>query len=271
MTPERDGFYGDPAIYDILYGPDTHRELDVLERIERKQSGEALRRDRLWLEPACGSGRYLRVAAGRGRLTAGFDLDPAMLAYAAARRLRPGSTPTNYFVADMADFSAAALGAGLICGSVDLAFQPVNSIRHLRRDHDLVRHLDQVAELLRPGAPYIIGISLTDYSAALEEEDLWSSTRGSCRVSQLVNYLPPEAGTPFERFERVLSHLTIQRPTHTEHRDHAYELRTYDRDQWQSVIHRSQLQWAGTYDAYGNLAPERTLPYQHEVLIRPRV
>lgn len=267
------GLYHDPALYDILYGPDTWREVDALERIERRVTGRRrseLRPDRLWFEPACGSGRYLRVAAGRGRRSAGFDLSEDMLAYATQRRLRPGASAPRYFRADMADFLEAAARAQVRPGSVDFAFNPVNSIRHLESDRRLLAHLEQMARILRPGAPYVVGISLTDYGFLLEEEDLWTAARGSCRVSQLVNYLPAEPGTERARSEQVVSHLTVERPGGVEHLDHTYSLRTYDRDQWRRILRKSPLNWAGTYDARGRLTGDGPHAYQYEVLVRPR-
>lgn len=277
MPDPRPDLYAEPALYDILYGPDTWREIDALERIEKAIAGggrASLRRDRLWFEPACGSGRYLRVAAARGRRAAGFDLSADMLAYAANRRIRSRSRAATraprYFQADMIDFLPAASRAGLRPGSVDFAFNPVNSIRHLESDRAVLAHLGQVARMLRPGAAYVVGISLTDYDFLLEEEDLWTAARGSCRVTQLVNYLPPEPGTNLARAERVISHLTVERPRGIEHLDHTYVLRTYDQRQWRGLVRRSPLARAGTYDARGRLAGPGPHAYQYEVLTRPR-
>ena len=61
------GFYSDPAVYDILHAPGTAAEVDAHEKIERALMPGRLKKRRLWFEPACGSGRYLKVAAGRGR------------------------------------------------------------------------------------------------------------------------------------------------------------------------------------------------------------
>ena len=196
------GLYADPVLYDILYTPGTAGEVDALERVERRFASCRLPARRLWLEPACGTGRYLRVAAGRGRRCLGFDLDEGQLAYARGRRLRGRGPRPRYFQADMTDFMAAG---GLEPGSVDFAFNPVNSLRHLPDDGALLAHFGQMARALKPGALYVVGISLTDYDWLMPEEDLWEGRRGACQVSQLVNYLPPEPGTHLDRVERVLS------------------------------------------------------------------
>ena len=269
------GLYADPMIYDILYTPGTWREIDALERIEKefaRKQGRPLDPDRLWLEPACGSGRYLRVASGRGRRTAGFDLDQAMLEYTKRRGSRSSDCPPRLFQADMADFLASAKTAGIQPGSVDFAFNPVNSIRHLGTDRELLRHLEQISEMMRPGAVYVVGLSLTDYELLLPEEDTWVGTRGRCRVQQLVNYLPPDpdVGTPrAKQVERVVSHLTVERPGGVEHFDDAYDLRCYDRRQWARLIRKSALDLGASFNARARPAPDHLLPYQLEVLVKP--
>lgn len=258
-------FYADPAVYDILHAPGTAAEIDAHEKIERALAAGRLKKRRLWFEPACGTGRYLKVAAGRGRLVAGFDLDPGMVAYA---RRRANLKRANIFTADMTDFTAAARRAGLAPGSVTFSFQPVNSIRHLPSDRAMLSHLEKMARVLAPGGLYVVGISLTDYGWLEPEEDVWTGARGRCRVHQLVNYLPPEPGTGRGRRERVLSHLTIVRPRGTEHRDATYDLRTYDPKQWRALIGRSPLEIAGSFDAFGDPLDGRILNYQLEVLRR---
>ena len=258
--------YADPMVYDILYTPGTAGEVTALEKIEKEFAAGRTRSDRLWFEPACGTGRYLRVAEGRGRRVAGFDRDPGQLDYARGRLKGP---PGGLFVADMEDFAAAAARSGIKKNSIDFAFNPVNTIRHLESDRAFVRHFDQMADLLKPGAVYVVGLSLIDYKNLLPEEDLWVATRGGCQVSQLVNYLPPEPGTATTRVETVISHLTVTRPRGTEHFDDTYGLRTFDKKQWRDLVKRSRLEHAGSFDAFAAPVEDRTLNYQLDVLRRP--
>jgi SAM-dependent methyltransferase len=262
----RQGLYADPMVYDILYTPGTAGEVTAFEKLERRLATGPLAPARWWFEPACGTGRYLRVAAGRGRQVAGFDRDEGQLAYA---RRRLGKDGARIFPADMETFVRRAAEAGLQPGTVDFAFNPVNSIRHLTSDRAMLRHFAEVAELLRPGALYVVGLSLTDYGWLLPEEDLWQTARGRCRVSQLVNYLPPVPGTPAGRIEKVISHLTVTRPTSETHFDDTYDLRTYDRKQWRDLMERSRLEHVGSFDAFARPQEDRFLSYQLEVLRRP--
>ncbi len=260
----RQGLYADPMVYDILYSPNTALEIAALERIETDFATKPLPLNRTWLEPACGTGRYLRVAARRGRKVFGFDLNAEQIQYAKKRQPRLAQI---FFQGDMRDFLEAAATAGLPQSSVDFAFNPVNSIRHLESDQEMLEHLGQVSQILKPGALYVVGISLTDYQWLLPEEDLWENARGRCRVSQLINFLPPEPGTPRARIETAISHLTVTRPSSQEHYDDAYDLRTYDQTEWLDLIAQSPLRYAGSCDPWGKPRADKTLPYQLEILI----
>lgn len=265
---DRQGLYADPMIYDILYSPQTAVEVTAFERVETLFAGGVLKDNRVWFEPACGTGRYLRVASRRGRQTSGFDLDGGQIEYSTKRAARFKGLSQQYFKADMRNFLAAARKSGLPKSSVDFAFNPVNSIRHLESDKHMLEHLDQMAEILKPGAIYLVGISLTDYDFLIPEEDLWEGARGLCKVSQLINFLPPEPGTPRARIETAISHLTVTRPKGEEHFDDFYDLRTYNTTQWRQLIAKSKLKCAGSFDASGKPLADRSLPYQLEVLMR---
>ncbi len=262
------GLYPEPAIYDILNAPGTRAEVEAFVRIERRHARGPMPAKRLWFEPACGTGRYLKLAARRGYRVAGFDRDARMLAYARGHK---GLERANLFQAEMTAFLETAQQKGVAAGSVDLALNPVNTIRHLESDLETIAHLNQMAGLLKPRGLYVVGISLLDYRWLEPEEDLWEAARGRCRVSQLVNYLPPEPGTRRQRTETVLSHLTITTPNRTMHLDHRYRLRTYDQEQWLGVLDRSNLRRIAGCDSRGHDLAGRTLPYQLEILgVDPR-
>jgi SAM-dependent methyltransferase len=264
--------YADPSVYDILETPGTAREVDVLERIARAHGragpgGPAAGAGRrgVWLEPGCGTGRYLRVLAGRGHRVIGCDREPAMIAYARRTFRRRGlARRARLLVADM-----ASLADTLPAAVADVAIVPVNTFRHLASDRAALAHLAGVAHVLRPGGIYVVGISLSVYGGEWPDEDVWTGTRGRCRVRQVIQYLPPEPGGPHPRRERVLSHLVIERPRGAEHRDAVYGLRCYDEAQWASLVGRSPLRRLASLDARGRPRAGRRLPYQHEVLLRP--
>lgn len=245
------GLYTDASVYDILHGPGTAEDVDALELIASKHAPSA---PDVWLEPACGSGRYLRVAAGRGHEVIGFDVEPGMIEYARLRSVRSGlSDRSVFFVGDMRGF-----GSQVGDGSVGLAFNLINTIRHLDSDGDALLHFEAMAKSLAPGGVYVVGISLTVYGLEPPSEDVWEAARGRCRVSQVVQYLPP-TDRDGDRMEQVYSHLTIARPRGEEHRPSHYALRAYDLDQWRSLIDRSALDVVAVVDLEGESC-EATAP-----------
>ena len=248
-------FYEDASVYDILHTPGTAREVDGLERIER---GYVAARDRgSWLEPACGTGRDLRGAAGGGRRVAGFDRSAGMIRYARSRQARLGLEGT-FFEAEMTDF------ASLAPGRFGLVFNPINSVRHLMSDGAMLAHLGEVSAALRPGGVYAVGLSTCAYGLEGESEDVWEGARGRVRVRQVAQYLPPK-GT---RRERVISHVTVTTPRGERSIDSVYELRSYDRAQWRALVERSALRVEGVVDEDGREMEEPAFGYAVYVLRR---
>jgi SAM-dependent methyltransferase len=220
----------------------------------------------LWLEPACGTGRYLVAAAGRGIGTVGFDSSPAMAAYACrrlaeVRERRPELPRARIFAADMTDF-ADRLGRL----RVDFAFNLINTIRHLEHDAALMRHMAEVARVLKPGGVYAVGLSTTVYGQEFPSEDVWEARRGRTHVKQVAQYLPPVRG----RFEMVYSHLVVTRGCEEEHRDSAYRLRCYSLGQWERVVRRSGMEVAAVVDEWGDEIERPQLGYGIWIL-RPQL
>ena len=248
--------YADPGVYDILHSPHTAGEVDLFQKCAREWAAPR----GPWLEPACGSGRYLRVLAAHGIRSTGFDLDPRMLAYARDMlRQKKQLARVRLHEADMADFIETI-------GSVRyaIAFNPVNTLRHMHRPRQVAEHLRQIAVALKPGGLYLVGISFSRYEEEEPTEDVWTARRGSCSVHQIVQYLPPDRR---KRMERVFSHLQVDRPRGREYLDSSYQLRSYDLEQWKGVIRRSPLRRVGAIDDLGNqVTDDIETNYQIEVL-----
>ncbi|MFI4883101.1 MAG: class I SAM-dependent methyltransferase [Phycisphaerales bacterium JB064] len=248
-----EGFYDEPTLYDVLHSAGTADEvrglLRVCERLGLDSRGP-------WLEPACGSGRYVRAAIARGVRIAGFDAEPAMIDYA-TDRLR-GVEPSLYRlgVATMEGFDADELARGW---RFALAFNPINTIRHLESDDDLLNHLRRVHDALQPGGVYAVGLSLSVYGAEQPSEDVWEGARGSLGVRQVVQFIPPEERG--DRFEQVHNVLHVTRPGGTQTIPSAYRLRTYDRGEWEGVIERSPFTLLGCVDEEGDPMEQPMLGY----------
>ena len=260
------GLYADAMVYDILHTPGTAQELDALERIAAR-SVRTRARTQAWLEPACGSGRCVRLAAKRGTPTTGFDLDEGMVAYANDRAAGSGLGETARAVA--ADMRTCVDDGAIEAGRFHFAFNTINSFRHLMTDHDALAHLEQMAAALRSGGVYAVGLSTTAYGLEFPSEDVWTGARGPVRVTQSVQYVPPTGRTGGARVERVHSHLMIDRPSGVEHRDSAYALRSYSLDQWLALIARSAFAIEETTDHDGRPCDAGESGYRVFVL-RPR-
>lgn len=261
--PEMD-IYSDPLIYDVLHAPGTTQEVDGLERLARRfVTGDVQR----VLEPACGSGRYLRLFAMRGYDVVGMDMSPAMARYAMSRVSQAASRVPSKPRARRADgqnsLPRAHIYAGDMCDmrgevpdhSIDFAFNMINTIRHLNDDEGVISHLDEIARVLREGGVYAVGISLSAYRFEGVSEDVWSGARGSCRVHQVITYFPPTgttAGRPGKRAEAVHSHLTVRRGGREYHVDSRYELRCYSLEQWQSLVARTRMKIIAVVDEVGD-------------------
>jgi SAM-dependent methyltransferase len=249
-------FYSIPDIYDILHAPGTAAEVATLARLCRQWTGRPVRGSR-WLEPACGTGRYLFTAARKGVTGVGFDVSPVMIDFARASARRAPAPAPRFFVADKQDFDT-----GRRLGSFDFAFNPINTFRHLPSDAAVKRHLAAVARVLRPHGVYAVGISLAAYGFEQPTEDVWSGVRGGVRVAQVVQYLPPVgARGEASRTERVVSHLTVTRGDEEEHIDSTYALRAYDLAQWTAMVRAAGWRIDHVVDGAGGPATPREPGY----------
>lgn len=230
--------YSDPLIYDIVHADATGEQVAALRRLA---SGWNLTpADGLWLEPACGSGRLLDALADHGFPVVGFDREPAMVDYARRRLGERGRVE----LADLVSFVPPVER-----GSVEVAINLINTIRHLDSDDALLAHLRQIAEALTDSGRYVVGISLSDYTERLADEDIWRGESEGVSVVQVVQALPPGR----RREERIISHLIIQRgeQSEPEHRDDRYTLRSYSPREWSEVIDRSPLAIDEVFDIFG--------------------
>jgi SAM-dependent methyltransferase len=256
-------FYDDPSIYDILHAAGTAAEVDGLEQIERRfapaggSGASGPGRAGAWLEPACGTARYLRVAAMRGRRVVGFDTSEAMIEYARARLERLGSQISRratLFVADMETFDAAPALSGRRPPRMTFAFNLINTFRHLETEAAALAHLRAMRRILAPGAVYALGVSLSGYGNEFPSEDVWEARRGRVRVRQVAQYDPPASRR--QRYEQVHNVVVVQRPNRDDEvQTSSYRLRTYDRAQLEALVEQAGFKLAGHVDEAGRDIP----------------
>lgn len=242
-TDTAPGFYDEPVLYDVLHGAGTAAEVTGLQRLSMRLG---LRARGPWLEPACGSGRYLRVAAARGVRIAGFDQSEAMVEYARKGLGRFDRRLWRLGTASMEGFDAGEIAPGW---RFELAFNPINTIRHLESDAAMLNHFERVHDALRPGGIYAIGLSMSVYGVEQPSEDVWDGARGSLHVKQVVQYTPARGGR--DRMEQVHNVLEVTRPKDTQVVPSSYALRSYDRSQWDALIALSGFELIGCADEAG--------------------
>ncbi len=240
-------------VYDVLHKPGTAEEMRGLRKIAGRFAVPQRGR---WLEPACGSGRFLRAGAAAGIDVAGFDAHPPMVAY--ARKRLPSA---DVRCADMRDFAIGRWEARFA-----FAFNTINTIRHLTSDQSMLDHFACMNRCLRPGGVYIVGLSLAHYGHEAPSEDVWTARRGRLGITQIVQYEPPDITS---RVEHVASHLVIERPRGTEHRDSAYSLRSYNLDQWRGLLAQTSLAEIACVDEQGRDIQPVDGCYRLFVLQRP--
>lgn len=248
------GFYDEPALYDMVYWPGTPDEVTGLERLAKRTLGA--RWTGPWLEPACGTGRCVRVVARRGRVAsiAGFDLAARMLTFA---RTKIDALPkaarerVTLFGGDMTDFAGAYRALGL--APAVFAFNLHNTIRHLDSDRAMLAHLRQMSACMDKGGVYAVGMGLARYGIDGVTEDVWSGSKGATRVTQVCQYLPPFAARgKAGRTERVISHITVSREGEPDrHHDASYPLRAYSYEQWSALVRESPFELEGLADSEG--------------------
>jgi SAM-dependent methyltransferase len=252
--------YSDPEIYDILHAPGTADEVRTLADVHRRFASGS---PKVALEPACGSGRYCPGLLRRGFEVHGFDADPGMVRYA-----KKAAAKTIIRVGRFDTFSTTGLvrrGAG----RVGLAFCPINSIRHVASDAEMVRHLKRVKSCLHPQGVYVVGISLSAYGLEMPTEDIWTGSRRGVRVKQVVSFIPaPGDRTARERAEQVHSVLEIRTGRKIETRSSSYSLLSYSREQWEAVIRRSGLRVIARTQEQGRVYDPGAIGYALWVLGR---
>lgn len=261
--PEIVDIYAIPDVYDALHAPGTSKDVTRCLRVARRYAGEQARDAKAWVEPACGTGRYVRALAGRGCVAVGVDLSDAMIEYARDHSAKaPGA---RFLIGDMTKLDQV-VGKG----KFDAAINLINSIRHLGSDRELDLHLASTAAALKQGGIYIVGLSIALYGGEPPTEDVWTATRGRMKVSQVIQYEPPTASRgPAARVERAYSHITVTSPSGSREYVSSYSLRCYSKRQWLDAIDRSPLRLEAVVNEAGKEIDIPEVGYGIFVLKKP--
>jgi len=154
-----ESIYDHPKYYDLVFGADCAAETRFVLGIARQFLSRPPRR---MFEPACGTGRLLYALARKGYEVTGLDLNPRAVEYCNRRFERHGM-PHRAFVADMADFR--------IRPKCDIAFNTINSFRHLDSEAAAAGHFDCMARAIRTGGVRAAASDEPEHENGVEQAD----------------------------------------------------------------------------------------------------
>lgn len=165
-------WYDYPEYFDLAFADETAAEADFIEAACAKYATGRVRRV---LEIGCGGGRLVEELLRRGYAVLGLDNNPASLAYVRKRlkKLRPPRR-ARLLLADMAAFRLPQ--------PVDAIVNTFNTFRHLTTEAAAVSHLRCVAQALRPGGIFVLGLHVMPPDASPECTERWTAVKGHTKV-----------------------------------------------------------------------------------------
>jgi len=254
MDVLHDDLYNYPAYYDLIFGAEWKEEFRFLQGCFERHAHGSLKRI---FEPACGTGRLLYRLARAGYEVSGLDLNPQAVNYC-QRRLQRHRLSADVWVGDMSDFRLET--------PVDLAFNLINSFRHLETEATAVAHLRCVSECLRPGGLYLLGLHLTPTEGQPLEEERWTASRGRVRAEcHLVTTGRDLAG----RLETISVTLDVKTPRRKFRVEDEFRFRIYTAAQMQWLVEQAPtLEWIASYDfTYGLDSPVTLSPDLEDLIL----
>jgi len=217
--------YDWPQYWDLAFDDDTQLEADFIEAAGRKYCSFPVRR---LLEPGCGGGRLVLELAQRGYDLWACDLSVAAVEFAAVR-LAAANLTADVVVEDMRELSCEP--------KADVAYCLVNTFRHLLTEDDAARHLQAVANSVRSGGLYLIGMHLLPPDADEEDSEEWSVSNDETTVNMRLDVAQCDRTTRLEtlkfRMEAVNNDTASPQQFETD-----YQMRIYRAHQFEELIRR---------------------------------
>ena len=218
--------YDYPNLYDVLFSDLSRSEVKFLTSIfERFCKKEVVS----LFEPACGSGRLIYHLAKLGFDIAGLDLNPHAVAFC-NRRLKKHGLPESAIVGNMASFSLADLGRKK---KFDAAFNFVSSFLHLTTETEAQQHLHAVADVLKPGGVYLLGIHLRPQGKRYCAQEHDSVRRG---VLSVKSYLTTLAENLSKRTETIEFRVEAETPKKHYNIVERFPFRIYSAQQFDDLL-----------------------------------
>lgn len=229
-----ESIYDHPKYYDLVFGADCAAETRFIEQCAQQFAKGKVKK---LFEPACGTGRLLYHLAKRGYSVAGLDINPKAVDFCNARLARH-EIKARAFVGDMSCFTTKS--------KYDLAFNTINSFRHLSTEEQARGHMQSMADCIRSGGLYLLGVHLTPTAAEPSEGEAWSARRGHLAINTRMWTIERN---PKKRVERFGIRFDIHHPTRSWRIDDVLVLRSYTVKQMQALIdHSGQWEIVETFD-----------------------
>jgi SAM-dependent methyltransferase len=213
--------YDAPGYWDLAFSDETLYEANF---IETAASHYLKADDPRILEIGCGGGRQVVELAKRGLHVTAFDLNTSCVAWT-QRQLKRRRLSADVFCGDMTSFRLPQ--------SVDLAHCLVNTFRHLLTEEAARKHLECVAESLRPGGIYLLGFHLLPPDTAEEDCERWTINHRGTRVTTTIRVLNFSRR---KRIETVRFSLKVTTPKKITRLSTDHQLRIYRADQFRSLL-----------------------------------
>lgn len=221
MKTTKASIYDFPKYYDLVFGSDTAAEIKFLKDCFDKYVDGRVKR---LFEPACGTGRLMFRLGKQGYEVGGIDLNDKAVEFC-NRRLEKLKIKGRAQVGDMTDFEVKK--------PFDIGFNTINSFRHLQSEKAARGHLVSMANAIRKGGVYVLGLHLTPTQGEPDDEESWSARRGQLVINTMM--WPIEKDTK-KRLECFGIRFEIRTPTDSMRIDDVLRLRSYTLKQYQSLV-----------------------------------
>lgn len=218
--------YDYPKYYDLVYGSDWKAEYEFLLKVIDRYSKRTVKS---LFEPACGTGRLMIKFAQSGFQVSGNDLNANAIDFCNDRLERHGY-PRSAFVGDMSDFKLPK--------RADLAFNMINSFRHLPTEKSAESHFKCIANALNKDGLYVLGLHLTPLIGDRVEKESWPARRGNLAV---ISSLWSESIDIKNRNEKVGMSFDIYTPTKSYRIVDEMDYRIYTAKQMIKLLERVNL------------------------------
>lgn len=229
-------WYEEPLCYDLIFDEGTEQEARFLRDVHARYGRT---RGRRVLEPACGTGRLMAALAEVGWSSLGIDCEPGMIAFAKERLRRFGRQAT---------VKLARMEAFETKQRFDLAHCLVSSFKHLPTEKQARDHLRCVAQTLKPGGVYVLGVHLSEYEETRRARERWIAQVDGGRVVCNIQSWPPDRKT---RTERVRARMTVEDERGEVERrlETQWTFRTYSLAELERLLRSvPELEHVGTHD-----------------------